>query len=86
MNLNIFKKNKEIKGSEIISLTFKMPILNFLNYFKFNHNWEVRFSDEELNKIEQAIKKIKKGKPQDLVFEDDFKNLIKLEGGKKIDK
>ena len=82
MNLNIFKKNKEIesesKGSEVISLTFKMPILNFLNYFKFNHNWEVRFSDEELNKIEKVIKQIKKGKPKDLVFEDGLK-LRKIE-------
>ncbi len=77
MNLNIFKKKKEIeseiKGSEVISLTFKMPIVNFFNYFKANHNWIVKFSDKELNKIDTAIKQIRKGKPQDLIFGEDIK-------------
>ena len=77
MNLNIFKKKKEIeseiKGSEVISLTFKMPITNFFSYFKVNHNWIVKFSDDELNKIDKAIKQIRKGKPQDLIFEDELK-------------
>ena len=78
MNLNIFKRNKEIesenKGVECITLTFKMPITNFFNYFKANHNWEVKFSDKELDKIDTAIKQIRKGKPQDLIFGDDIKN------------
>lgn len=77
----MFGKKKEVEIGNI-SLTFKMPIINFLNYFKANHNWEVRFNDEELTKIEKAIKLIKKGKPQDLVFENDFKNLIELKRGK----
>lgn len=77
MNLNIFKKNKEKESKnehiENISLTFKMPLINFFNYFKVNYNWEIRFSDEELNEIDKAIKQIKKGKPQDLIFEDTLK-------------
>jgi len=75
---NIFKRtNKEIENKELglktISLTFKMPITNFFSYFKVNHNWIVKFSDEELNKIDKAIKQIKKGNPQDLIFEDGLK-------------
>lgn len=86
MNLNIFKRNKETEnkdiGKEIISLTFKMPLINFLNYFKSNLKWEVYFSDKELTKIEKAIKLIKKGKPQDLVFEDELN--IKKELARKV--
>ncbi|KKM51278.1 hypothetical protein LCGC14_1555590 [marine sediment metagenome] len=74
MNLNIFKKKKE-KGTEkgSISLTFKMSLINFLNYFTSHHNWEVQFNDDELSKLEEAIKKVKKGKLQELIFEDEIK-------------
>jgi len=72
MKINIFKKKKEIETGKI-SLTFKMSLANFISYFKSHHNWEVQFNDDELNTIIEAIKKVRKGKPQDLVFEDDFK-------------
>ncbi len=76
MKLNIFKRNKEIESeskAELITLTFKMPLINFINYFKKNHNWEVRFSDKELDMIDKAIKQIRKGNPQDLIFGDENK-------------
>lgn len=72
MKINIFKKKKEM---ESISLTFKMPIINFLNYFKSHHSWSIDFNDEELIEIEKAVKKARKGKPQELFFEDE--NYIK---------
>lgn len=67
--INIFKK-KEIETGKI-SLTFKMPLINFLNYFKSNHAWSINFSDEELDEIEKAVKNARKGKSQELIFEDD---------------
>ena len=76
MNLNIFKRNKEIESEskeDLITLTFKMSLINFINYFKANHNWEVRFSDKELDMIDKAIKQIRKGNPQDLIFGDENK-------------
>ena len=76
MKLNIFKRNKEIESeskAELITLTFKMPLINFINYFKKNHNWEVRFSDKELDMIDKEIRQIRKGKPQDLIFGDENK-------------
>ncbi len=72
MNINIFKKKKEIEMGKI-SLTFKMSLINFISYFKSHHSWEVQFEDNELDRIIEAIKKARKGKSQDLVFEDDYK-------------
>ena len=63
-----------------INLTFKMPLINFINYFKSKHNWEVRFSDSELDEVEKSIKKAKDGKSQDLVFEDGLKEYLKKLG------
>ena len=78
MNINIFKKKKEIETGTI-SLTFKMSLINFISYFKSHHNWEVQFEDNELDRIAEAIKKARKGKSQDLVFKDDYKikNIVK---------
>ncbi len=66
---NIFHKKTEIETGTI-SLTFKMPLINFLNYFKSNHDWSISFSDDELTEIEKAVKKAREGKSQELIFED----------------
>lgn len=83
MNLkNIFGKKKEIETGNI-SLTFKMPLINFLNYFKSNHDWSISFNDKELNKIVEAIKKARDGKSQKLVFGDNNKTEKRDERGYK---
>ncbi len=78
MNLkNIFKKNKPIEEMGVINLTFKMPLISFIHHFKSHHSWEVNFSEEELNKIENSIKKAREGKSQSLVFEDELTAYLK---------
>ncbi len=72
MKLKMFGKKEEVEMGDI-SLTFKMPLINFLNYFKSNNSWEVTFNDGELDKLEEAVKRARKGKSQELLFEDDFK-------------
>ncbi len=73
---NIFRKEKPIEEMGTISLTFKMPLINFLQHFKGNMSWEVNFSEKELDKIEKSVKKAKEGKSQDLVFEDEFTQFV----------
>ncbi len=92
---NIFRREKPIEEMGTISLTFKMPLISFLQHFKRSMGWEVNFSENELNKIEKAVKKAREGKSQDLVFEDElaeylqnlehFKDeyLKKMRGGEK---
>ena len=77
---NIFKKEKPIEELGTINLTFKMPLINFLNYFRSNNKWEVGFSDSELDKIEKSIKKAREGITQDLVFEDGLNEYLKKLG------
>ncbi len=68
----MFGKKEKVEMGDI-SLTFKMPLINFLNYFTSNNSWNINFNDGELDKLEEAVKRARKGKSQELLFEDDFK-------------
>ena len=73
MNIkNLFKPKEKIEVGTI-SLTFKMPLNNFISYFKSNFDWAISFGAEELQEITQAIKQARKGKSQELIFEDNNK-------------
>ena len=74
---NIFKKDTPIEEIGTISLTFKMPLISFLQHFKQSMGWEVNFSGKELDRIEKAVKKAREGKSQDLVFEDELAEYLK---------
>ncbi len=92
---NIFRKEKPIEEIGTISLTFKMPLISFLQHFKKSMGWEVNFSEKELDKIEKAVKKAREGKSQNLIFEDELvkylqnlefykeEYLKKMKGGRK---
>lgn len=71
MKLKDLFKKKEVENGKI-SLTFKMPLINFVNNFKSSHSWSINFNDEELEKIIKAIKGARKGKSQNLIFEDEL--------------